>query len=207
MLWFTVLEIRRPQPPRPSTRLYLPSCQRNHVPKGQPHPPIIIPNKNSLTLSLFISTNFRLKRLKNYSLPFTRHRPSLTAHPTTTLTISSTPSTTSTMKTSPNTKISTTTAQSTSTAPTHNTHNTLTTPITHMHDTLTTITNTTIPTISINTTTPITAINTTTPIAAINTTTNATQTQISSLMELNISLPPRISTPLMSLTIPLSSSS
>ena len=148
---------------------------------------ITIPKRHPPTLSPFISTKIRLKQHKKYPLPFTHHRTSLTTHPTT----SSIPSTTSTTKTPPNilistnTPTSTTPTQSTSTTPTHNSLNTLTT-----------ITNTTPPAATTDTAT----INTTT-------TTTTTQTQIPSLMELNVSLPPRLYTPSTSLTIPLSLSS
>ena len=68
-------------------------------------------------------------------------------------------------------------------------------------NTLTAITNTTTPTPTTNTTTPTATIN------VITITTTAAQTQIASLMELNVPLPPRLRTPSTSLTIPLSSSS
>ena len=69
---------------------------------------------------------------------------------------------------------------------------------------------TTIPTTTINTTTPIPSIatiNTTTNnTTATTTTTTTTQTQIPCLMDLDISLSPRLRTPSLPLTIPLVSS-
>ena len=155
---------------------------------------ITIPKRHPPTLSPFVSTDIRLKRHKNYPLPFAHQRSSLTTHPTT----SSTSFTTSTTKTSLSTTISTIPVQSPSTAPIHYTCTTSTTPI---HNTFTTIINTTTPTTTINTTTPTGTIGSTT------TTNTATQTKISPLMELIISLPPSLCTPSTSLTIPLPSSS
>ena len=160
---------------------------RNHVAKRPTQ--ITVPKRHASTLSPFISTDIRLKRHKKSPLPFEHHRTSHTTHPTTSST-----STATTTKNPPNTKILTTPEQSTSTAPIYNTP--------------TTIINTTTPTTTVNSTnptTPTTTINTTIPTATINTTTT-TQTEIPSLMELNISLPPRLCTPSTSLTIPLPSS-
>ena len=87
-------------------------------------------------------------------------------------------------------------------------HNIATTPTTPTHATLTTIPTTTINTTT--TTTPITSIatinTTTTNSTTAITTTTTTQTQIPSLMDLDISLPPRLRTPSLPLTIPLESS-
>ena len=150
------------------------------------------------TRTVFI--NFGKTTQKN-PLPFTHHRTSLTTHPTASSTPSTTSTTntapnTSTMKTAANTKISTTATQSTSNTPMQNFP---TTPTTPTHATLTTITTTTM-----STTTPITSITTITTIAT--TTTTTTQTQIPSLMDLDIPLPLRLCTPSLSLTIPLASS-
>ena len=123
---------------------------------------LTIPKRQAPTLSLFISTDIRLKCHKKSPLPFAHHRTSLTTHPTT----SYTSSTTLTTKTPPNTKISTTPVQSTSTAPIYN-----------------------IPTTITKTTTPIAIIYTTTHTATINTTTITTWIQILSLMELSLPQP------------------
>ena len=113
---------------------------------------------------------------KKYPIPFPHHRTSLRTYPTTS-------STSSTTKTPPNTKISTIPEQCTSTISIHNTPTTIT-----------------------NTTTLTVTIYTTTPFATSKTINTAKRTQIPSLMELNISLPPRLRTPSTSLTISLSSS-
>ena len=138
-----------------------------------------IPKRHAPSLIPFISNDIRLKRHKNYFLAFAHRRTSLTTHPTT----SSTSHTTSTTKSSPYIKVSTTPVQSTSIVPIHDTPSTIT-----------------------NTATPITAINIPTPTATINITTTATQIQIPYLMELKISLPPKLCTPSPSLTISLLSS-
>ena len=62
---------------------------------------LTIPKRQAPTLSLFISTDIRLKCHKKSPLPFAHHRTSLTTHPTT----SYTSSTTLTTKTPPNTKM------------------------------------------------------------------------------------------------------
>ena len=161
---------------------------------------ITIPKRKPPTLSPFISTDFRLKQRKKYPLPFTHHRTSLTTRPTT---HSTTSSTTPTTKTAPNTKISTTATQSTSNTPIHNIP---TTPTTPTHATLTTVSTTTINTTTTNRITSIATINTTTTNNTTATTTTTRQTHIPSLMDLDISLPPRLRTPSLPLTIPLVSS-
>ena len=187
--------LQQPQPPCPSTRPRLPSCPRNHVPKGETIRPDNHPKEKPTHTQSGHFHQFQAKATQKYPLPFIHNRTNLTTRPTTHPTTSSIPSTTSNTKIAPLLH-----------SPPLPIHNTPTTRNTSKHNTLTTITNTTFPTTTINTTCPplpITTINAATTI----TTTAATQTQIPPLMGLDVSLPPKLLTPSVSLTIPLSSSS
>ena len=159
--------------------------------KSKNPPQITIPKGHSPT-NMFPATDFRLKRLKKFPLPFQHHKAILQLDHNTSPKSSSTSTTTTTKPPPLNSEItqkiqsaSTNTASSITVATT--TANTTTTTTNHTVSTSYTSTNAYATTTTTNTRTQ-------------------TKTPIPALMQLNIPIPSRIHTPSTSITIPLSSS-